>query len=152
MSNYNTYYKCIVRSVDHIFKNFFKDCSIDEVFDTQSSEKDPVVSVEISGSLTGEIIINLPVKTLNLLIKEMIPNANPRSLKRHHADVAGELANLITGTFANQLQFIERNVRLFPPEYNDDPIKMKTLYENINISFTSDFGGFDVDLYYKEDY
>ncbi len=150
MSRYNTYYKCIVRSVDHIFKNFFKDELIDEVFDAQSSSNDPVVSVEINGSLTGEIIINIPVKTLNLLIKEMIPDANPRSLKKHHADVAGELANLITGTFANQLQFIKHKVRLYPPDFNDDPIKIKALYENINISFTSSFGGFDVDLYYKE--
>jgi len=32
----------------------------------------------------------------------------------------------------------------------EDPIALKTFYENINLSFKSSFGGFDVDLYYKE--
>lgn len=150
MSNYNVFYKCIVRSVDHIFKNFFKDEGIDEVFDMQSSKEDPVVCVELDGALKGELIINLPVKTLNLLIKQLVPNANPRSLKKHHADVAGELANLITGTFANQLQYVDYNVRLSPPEYNEDQLSVKALYDNINVSFLSSFGGFDVDLYYRE--
>jgi hypothetical protein len=27
---------------------------------------------------------------------------------------------------------------------------MKALYDNVNMSFTSSFGGFDVDFYYRE--
>ena len=27
---------------------------------------------------------------------------------------------------------------------------VKTLYENINLSFNSKYGGFDIDFYYKE--
>jgi CheY-specific phosphatase CheX len=150
MSNYNIFYKCIVRSVSHIFKHFFKDDLIDEVFNAQASKEDPVVCVELTGALKGEIIINLPVKTLNMLIRQLIPDVKPQAIKKHHADVAGELANLITGTFANQLQYINYNVRLSAPDYNEDPITIKALYDNINVSFLSSFGGFDVDLYYKE--
>ncbi|MFH0974384.1 MAG: chemotaxis protein CheX [Spirochaetota bacterium] len=152
MNSYDRYYNCIIRSVDHIFKNFFNDNTIKEVYKSQSSGKDAKVSIEIDGSLLGEIILNIPPGTLNLLIQKMIPDAKPnlKSLQKHYADVAGELANMITGTFANQLQFVEKDIRLSPPEFNSDPITMKTLYENINISFESRFGGFDVDLYYKE--
>lgn len=152
MDNYDKYYKCIVRSVDHIFKNFFNDNSIEEVFDDQSSRNDPNVAVEINGTIKGEIIINIPTDTLNMLIKKLIPDigSNPRAMKKHHEDVAGELANMITGTFVNQLQFINHKVKVSPPEFNDDPISMKALYDNINVSFCSSYGGFDVDLYYKE--
>ncbi len=150
MSKYNVLYKCIVRSVDHIFKNFFNDGDIDEVFDAQSSKEDPSVYVEITGALKGEIMINIPVKTLNTLIKQLMPGINSRSIKKHHADVAGEFANMITGTFANQLQYIDYNVKLSPPEINEDPITVKALYENINISFLTSYGGFDVDLYFRE--
>jgi hypothetical protein len=48
------------------------------------------------------------------------------------------------------MQFENHEIILSPPEFNDDPISMKALYDNINLSFTSGFGGFDVDLYYKE--
>jgi len=152
MSNYNVFYKCIVRSVNHIFKNFFKDELIDEVFDTQASKSDPVVSVELSGALKGEIIINLPIRTLNLIVKQLMPDVKPQAIKKYHADVAGEIANMITGTFANQLQYINYNVRLSAPDFNEDPITIKALYDNINVSFQSSYGGFDVDLYYKESY
>ncbi len=152
MSNYNVFYKCIVRSVHHIFKNFFKDDLIDEVFDTQASKTDPVVTVEISGALKGEIVINIPITTLNLIVKHLIPSIKPQAIKKHHADIAGELANMITGTFASQLQYINYNVRLSAPDYNEDPITIKALYDNINVSFLSSYGGFDVDLYYKEAY
>lgn len=151
MDNYDRYSKYIARSVDHIFKNFLNDHSIQEVFETQSRASDPKVTVEISGSMTGEIIINLPAKTLNLLTKKVIPGVGNRSLKKYHEDVAGEIANLITGTFANQLQFFDHHVRLSAPDFNDDPIVLKTFYENINLSFSSDLGGFDIDLYYKEE-
>lgn len=152
MNSYDRYYNCIVRAVDHIFKNFFNDEAIQEVFKTQSSLEDSKVSVEIDGSLSGEIIVNIPKPTLNLLIKKMIPDVKPnaRAMQKHYSDVAGELANMITGTFANQLQFVDQNIKLSPPEFDNDPITIKTLYENINISFDSSFGGFDVDLYYKE--
>jgi CheY-specific phosphatase CheX len=152
MNSYDRYYNCIIRSVDHIFKKFFNDDAITEVFESKAEANVAKVSVEIDGSLLGEIILNIPKTTLNLLIKKMIPDAKPtdRSLKKYYSDVAGELANMITGTFANQLQFVEKDIRLSPPEFNNDPITMKALYENINISFDSSFGGFDVDLYYKE--
>lgn len=151
MSNYNTFSKCIVKSVNHIFKNFLSDSSIQEVYENQSRDTDPKVSIEIDGNLTGEIIINIPEQTLSLITKHFVPDENNKSLKKHYRDIAGELANMITGTFANQLQFIDFKLRLSAPEYNDDPILLKTFYENINISFTSHFGGFDVDLFYKED-
>jgi CheY-specific phosphatase CheX len=152
MNSYDRYYNCIVRSVDHIFKNFFFDKSIKEVYESQSSGRDEMVAVEIDGSLKGELIVNLPPSTLNLLIQKMIPNVKPnmKALEKHYADVAGELANMITASFANQLQFVEKDIKLSPPEFNNDPLSMKTLYENINISFNSNYGGFDVDLYYKE--
>ena len=152
MNSYDRYYNCIIRSVDHIFKKFFNDNAITEVFEGKSSNSDPKVSVEISGSLLGALTLNIPKGTLNLLIKKMIPDvkSTERSLQKYYADVAGELANMITGTFANQLQFVEKDIHLAPPEFNNDPLTMKTLYENINISFDSSFGGFDVDLYYKE--
>ncbi len=150
MSNYRKYSHLIVRSVDHIFKNFLNDTRIEEVFEAQSSGKDSKVAIEIEGTLSGELVFNIPVKTLDLITKKMIPDLTSRAVRQYHHDVAGEIANLISGTFANQLQFLKHEVRLSPPEIDDDPISLKTFYENINLSFKSSFGGFDIDLYYKE--
>ena len=149
MSDYHKYSKYIVRSVNHIFKNFLEDDSIVEVYETQAGERDPHVAVEIKGTLEGEILINFPLKTLDLLTKKFLNTQSARSLKKSYPDVAGELANLITGTFANQLQYLNYDIRLSPPEYNDDPIAIKALYENVNLSFQTLYGGFDVDFYYR---
>ncbi|MDY6969063.1 MAG: hypothetical protein SVR08_10485 [Spirochaetota bacterium] len=149
MTTYDRYYKCIVRSVDHIFKSFFNDPSIAEVYEIQARNKFHNVSIELDGTLCGELIIRLPNQTLNSFIKKLVPGVESRSLRKYQADVAGEVANLITSSFVNQLQFINHSIILSPPDFNDDPIQLKTLYENINVSFSSDLGGFDVDLYYK---
>ncbi len=149
MNEYDIYSKVISRSVDHIFKNFLEDNSIKEVNETQSRVKDPQVAIEIDGSLKGEIIINLPVDTLNLITKKFIGSSNQKLIKKNFPDVAGELANLITGTIANQLQYTNKHLTLSPPEFNSDSILMKALYENINLSYTSRYGGFDIDFYYK---
>ncbi len=151
MSEYDIFSKIITRSVNHIFKNFLGDNHIQEVFESQSREKDPQVHVEIDGSLKGEIIINLPKTTLNLITKKFIGSKSANTIRKSHPDVAGELANLITGTIANQLQYTDHEITLSPPEFNDDPIQLKTLYENINLSFNSSYGGFDVDFYYRDD-
>jgi CheY-specific phosphatase CheX len=150
MSNYERYSKYLIRSVNHIFKHFLDDASIEEVYETQSSKKDHRVAVEIQGSICGEIVINLPKQTLDMITKKFINRSDARSIRRSHGDVAGELANLITGTLANQLQYADHEIRLSPPEFNDDPIAIKALYENINISFNSQYGGFDIDFYFKE--
>jgi len=149
MSEYDTYSKVIVRSVNHIFTKFLNDEEIEEVYETQSGVKDPWVAVEIGGTLKGEIKINLPRKTLNHITEKFIGSSNARSIKKHGNDVAGELANLITGTVANQLQYIDHDILLSPPEFIDDPISIKALYENVNLSFYSSYGGFDIDFYFK---
>lgn len=150
-SSYDQYSKLIVRSVDHIFKNFLKDNTIKEVLENQSKKGDPTVSISINGTLKGELIISLPKETLDNITKFFFKNASPKILKKHYEEVAGEIANLITGTFANQLQFFNHTVRLSPPEFNEEDVTTRTLYENINLSFNSFFGGFDVDLYYRHE-
>ncbi len=151
INSYDQYARLITRSVDHIFKNFLKDNSIEEVLESQSSKGDPSVSISISGTLKGELIINLPPSTLSNITKFFFKTSGGKSVKKHFEEVAGEIANLITGTFANQLQFLNHTVRLSPPEFNEEDMTTRTLYDNINLSFNSHFGGFDVDLYYRHD-
>ena len=62
MIDTDRYSRYLVRSVNHIFKNFLGDTSVEEVYETQSRAKDPLVVVEINGTMKGEIIINLPKK------------------------------------------------------------------------------------------
>jgi CheY-specific phosphatase CheX len=150
MTDYEKYSKFISRSVNHIFKHFLEDESIAEIYETQAVESDPQVAVEIDGCLKGEIVLNFPVKTLDQLTKKFLRGGSSKSIQKNYPDVAGELANLITGTFANQLQYMNQNITLSPPEYNDDPITMKALYDNVNLSFQSIYGGFDIDFYYKK--
>lgn len=150
MSNYDVYSKILTKSVTHIFQKFLNDENLAEVYENQCKVKDPKVAVEISGTLKGEIIINMPQKTLNQISRKFIGDSKARITKNVSADVAGELANLITGTFANLMQYARHDIRLSPPEFNDDPITMKALYNNVNISFESSYGGFDVDLYYRD--
>jgi CheY-specific phosphatase CheX len=150
MSSYEAYSKILTKSVTHIFQKFLHDEKLAEVYEGQSNGKDPKVAVEISGTLKGEIIINMPQKTLTQISRKFIGDPKARITKNVSADVAGELANLITGTFANLMQYARHDIRLSPPEFNDDPITMKALYNNVNISFLSSYGGFDIDLYYRD--
>ena len=150
MNNYEVYSKILTRSVSHIFLKFLNDENLNEVYKGQCNKKDPKIAVEISGTLKGEIIINMPQKTLNKISRKFIGDNKARITKKISADVAGELANLITGTFANLMQYAKHDLRLAPPEFNEDPITMKALYNNVNISFESSFGGFDIDLYYRD--
>jgi CheY-specific phosphatase CheX len=144
------YSKILIKSVNHIFKKFLNDNSIVEVYESQAKKSDPLVAIEISGTLNGEVIINIPQKTLDQIAKKFIGNPKAKITKGSSVDIAGELANLITGTFANLMQYAEHELILSPPEFNDDPINIKTLYDNINISFISSYGGFDIDFYYRE--
>ena len=66
-------------------------------------------------------------------------------------DIMGELANMITGTFANQLQYLNQEVLLNAPEFDEDPIPLKTLYENISFSYDTLFGEFDAEIYFREE-
>lgn len=150
MSSRDRYYKMMANSVRYIFKHFLNDASISEVYETQSKVGNAVVAVEIDGTLKGEILISLPKSTLEDIAKKFAGGSRGKALQKHVEDVSGELTNMITGTFANQMQFAGHDIRLSPPEFNDDPINMKALYENVNLSFVSAFGGFDIDLYYKE--
>ncbi|MCL2026669.1 MAG: chemotaxis protein CheX [Leptospirales bacterium] len=149
MNNQSIYSKMLARSVDHIFKNFLEDQTIREVYETQAKDGHKI-AVEINGTIKGEIIIIMPLSTLSMIAKKFTGLSKNTSAVKHQIDVAGEIANLITGSFANQMQFKNHALVLSPPEFNDDPIAMKALYDNINLSFTSEFGGFDIDLYYKE--
>jgi CheY-specific phosphatase CheX len=151
MSDNDLYTRYLTRSVNHIFKNFLEDNNIEEIYETQSSAKDARVAVEFTGTLEGEILISIPDPTLKLITKKFINKKDATSINASKPDVAGELANLISGTFANQLQYVDHSINLSPPEFNDDPLEVKTFFENINISFNSIYGGFDIDLYYKED-
>lgn len=150
MSDYEAYTKILTKSVNHIFKQFLNDTHISEVFESQASEKDHQVAVEIRGTLKGEVIINMPQKTLTQISRKFIGDPKAKITKSINADVAGELANLITGTFANLMQYADHDLILSPPEFNDDPISMKALYDNVNMSFTSSYGGFDIDFYYRD--
>jgi len=150
MSNYEAYSKILTKSVNHIFKKFLNDNGVTEVFEAQASEKDPQIAIEIMGTLKGELLINMPQATLTQISRHFIGDPKARITKSVSADVAGELAYLITGTFANLMQYAEHDLILSPPEFNDDPISIKALYDNVNMSFSSSFGGFDVDFYYRE--
>ena len=143
------YSKMIVRSVGHIFRNFLEDQTIEEVYETQA-RNGRKISIEISGGIKGGLIITMPASTLNMIAKKIIDRSKSMSAVKHYQDVAGEIANLIAGGFANQMQFRNHMLLLSAPEFDNDPIAIKALYENVNLSFASEFGGFDIDLYYKE--
>jgi CheY-specific phosphatase CheX len=149
MNNYERYTRILARSVDHIFKHFLYDNDIKEVFTNQSTPNDPRVTIQLDGTMKGELIINFPEQTLHQLTKNFFINAKG-NIKKYYPDVAGEVANLIAGTFINQLQFIKHNLKPSPPEYNEEHTTLKTLYQNINLSFESRFGSFDLDFYYKD--
>ncbi len=149
MNMHDRYSRYLVRSVNHIFKHFLDDDTVEEVYENQAQDKDPSVAVEITGTLVGEIIINMQKKTLDQITKRFINSDDVKIIRKYHDEVAGELANMITATFANHMQYISHNLRLTAPEFNDDPISLKTLYENINLSFISKYGGFDIDFYFK---
>lgn len=154
VSNYSRKYaKGVENSVKHIFNNFLNDNSVTEVFASQTGKSNPdyhKVWIEIDGTFEGEIAILLPRDTLMNLTKYFNPSVKQSALKAAMRDVSGELANQITGTLANQLQYIDHTVRLAPPEFDDDPIQVKAFYDNISISFSTSFGGFDIELYYKD--
>jgi CheY-specific phosphatase CheX len=148
--NYNKYQKCFERSVKHIFTNFLDDKTIDSIVESQSSGKDHKVWIEVEGSFHGVVVISLPLPTLKKITARLYPQLIGKSIKNIVNDITGEIGNMITGTFANQLQYLNHSLVLSPPEFDEDPIPLKTLYENISLSFTSHFGGFDAEIYFKD--
>ena len=148
MSYYKKYSKCLERSVKHIFQTFLGDSSIEEVVQCQSDEDDFVVWIEFNGSIEGEIEIRFPEETLNHITKIFV--SGKKQQRKAYRDIAGEIANQVTGTLANQLQYIKHEMILSAPEFDEDPIQLKTLYDNISLSFMSAFGGFDIETYFKD--
>lgn len=148
--SYRKYSQCLERSVKHIFNNLFEDLSIDEIFEKDRISGGITVLIEMDGTLKGALRIRLPDATVKSLTKKMHPTAKSSKNREHMEDIAGEMGNLIAGTFANQLQFIRHSIRLFPPEFGDDLVGITTFYENINMIFESAYGLLAVDLFYKE--
>ena len=144
------YANFLLKAVKYIFKRFLEDENIKEVLELNFKDKVNKIVIEISGTLKGEILIHLPQNTLKQITKKFIGSPDEKLLKPYYKDVGGEIVNQITGTFANQMQFEGHDIILTPPEFNDDPISMKALYENINICFDSSYGPFEVDLYFRE--
>ena len=150
MSSYRKFSQCLERSVKHIFTNLFKDPSIDEIFDREPSDIGKTVMIEMDGTVKGALRIQLPALTIKSLAKTIDPGAKGKHFSETAEDVAGEMGNLIAGTFVNQLQYINHSIRLFPPEFGDDLLGTTALYENVNMTFQSAYGLFMVDLFYKE--
>jgi CheY-specific phosphatase CheX len=150
VANYRKYNQCLERAVKHIFNNLFEDKTIDEVFDLSDFTSHCTVTIEIDGTLKGVLRIQLPAKTIKTLTKKFFPGIKAKDEISKVEDVAGEMGNLIAGTLANQLQFINHSIRLFPPEFGDDLVGLTTFYENINMIFDSRYGSFIVDLFYKD--
>jgi CheY-specific phosphatase CheX len=144
------YMRFLLKAVKYIFRKFLNDEKIEEVFEFNFKGKLNQIIIEFSGTLKGEIIIHLPQDTLKKITKKFISTSNERTLRQYYKDVSGEVVNQITGTFANQMQYEGHNIILTPPEFNDDPISIKALYENINMCFYSSYGPFEVDLFFRE--
>jgi CheY-specific phosphatase CheX len=149
-SDYKQYSLCLERAVKHIFSSLFRDPSVDEVFETTPVKNAYTVLLEMDGTMKGALRIQLPKKTIRALAQKMNPSTPNSALEEHSEDIAGEMANQIAGTFANQLQFIQHSIRLFPPEFGNDLVGLTTFYENINMMFSSKYGNFEIDLYYKD--
>ena len=49
------------------------------------------------------------------------------------------------------MQYLDHDLEVSPPEIQEEKEEyIRTLFETVNLSFDSAFGGFDVDFYYKE--
>lgn len=151
MSNYRKKYnKGLERAVLHIFNNFLLDTSIKEVTEAQAVQKNHLVWIEMSGTFEGEMQITLSDDLVSALVSFFHKNEKVKKTKSVIHDVTGEIANLISGTFVNQLQYIGHDIKVSPPEFEEDPISMKALYDNICLSFSSTLGGFDIEIFYKD--
>ncbi len=149
-TKYQLYSKGLINSVIHIFSNLFDDKTIKETVESKTTENDKRVWIEFNGSMRGEIIIITPKETLDKLVKKYNPKARGKKIESDYNDVLGEVANLIAGTLANQLQYYNHTVIPTPPEFEEDPIPMKTLFESVSLSFTSGFGHFDIEAYIRD--
>ena len=144
------YAKFLLRSVKYIFKRFLEDENIKEIFEFSGKGRLNRIVIEFSGTMKGEIVIYIPQDTLKQITKKFINTSDEKVLRQYYKDVGGEVVNQITGTFANQMQYEGHDIILTAPEFNNDSILMKALYENINMYFNSSYGFFEVDLYFRE--
>lgn len=151
MSQYRIYSKCLIRSVEYIFNNLLEQEFIDLSAETQAKNGTLTVSVEVAGTLQGELIYLYPQATIRKVFGKMMPNGPKKMGKNAMVDVAKELSNMITGNFVNQMQYLDHDIIVHPPEIRDEKEEyMRALFESVNLSFTSSLGGFDVDFYYRE--
>lgn len=139
----------LFRAVDHIFSNFLQD-KVQLVMESSVAGQVLLVSVDLRGSIKGELIYRYSKETIKKAMKHISPNK--RGTKENLEDVASELSNMITGSFINQLQYADYELRVTPPEIQEgDEEYVRALYESLALSFTSSMGPFDMDLYYREE-
>jgi CheY-specific phosphatase CheX len=106
----------------------------------------------MDGSISGEILYYFPRETIKKILDKMMPSQmGKKLLKKTLHDAANELGNMITGTFVNQMQYLNHEIFVSPPEVQEQREEyMRTLFETVNLSFDCELGGFDIDFFYKE--
>jgi len=149
VSGYRKYNDYLYRSAVFVFRNFIKD-ELEPVSEYTPAKKLILTSVDVVGTLKGELLFRFPKETIGKIAERMIPG-----LKKKNAalleDVACELSNMVTGTFVNHLQFLKHELEVLPPEILDgDEEYVRTLYDSVNLSFQGQVGFFDIDFYFKE--
>ncbi len=154
MAHYKEYSNMLYQSVRHIFRNFVKE-DVETVLENSIPSKKISVSVDMIGSLKAELIFHYPHETIKNIMNQMTAGNDKTSTKRKTVsileDVACEISNMMSGTFINHLQFIGHDLDVTPPEIQEgDEDYVRSLYESVSLSFSSEVGFFDVDFYYRE--
>ena len=58
---------------------------------------DIVINIDISGNVKGLVLYSLGFNTLNKIASTLVPDMSEEQIKEDYKDIAGELANMITG-------------------------------------------------------
>ncbi len=144
------YENTVQRAVTHIFGQFLNDISIKALKRAQGVKEGLKVLIKIEGAMKGELALILPTGTIGMIAQKYDTCADNSSINEYHKDIAGEIANQVAGAFINQLIFDDKEIKLFPPEFDTNTKRAKTSQKAINQTYSSSFGKFNIDLNYRE--
>lgn len=146
----NRYQNNIYKSVNDTFQKLFNKETEQNSLKTKISESDLKLAISIVGAIKGKFILSFPQKTLTNISKHFFSNQNISLTEQDYVDVAGEISNLITGHFISNIDVNNQYIDITHPEVTNNHIINDHSYNNLPLSYSSDFGRLNINFYYQD--
>lgn len=149
MERTTRYKEIIKKSVSHIFTTMLQSQSCDQI-DLLLDEDIYSIVITCKGSLQGDFHFTYCKKT----IANIVSYFNQKNYDKHNEsdlkDIAGEISNLIAGTFVTRLRFNKNDIKISHPQHDKTFQENRRTYKDFNLSYSSDYGDMGISFSFKD--